>query len=275
MDFGFAPGEGTGGLVVALDERIDVFPELSDASEACSLQGLAGEDREPALDLIEPGGVGRREMEVNVFVPGEPPVALGFVGLEVVEDDMNLAPAMARHDAVHEIEELDAAPALVVARCNLAIGDVEGGEQGRGAVPHVVVRPAADGAPVRQSQIALNAFERLDMWLLIDGDDQRALGRVEVEPNDLGRLGGKFGIVADAPRFAPGQIDLLRPQKAPDILLVHITERRGDQRRGPAAMTGWRRAVENARMRRPVSAVYLGTAPRSPVSSSPASRSAA
>jgi hypothetical protein len=26
---------------------------------------------------------------------------------------------------------------------------------------------------------------------------------------------------------------------------VHITERRGDQRRGPAAMTGWRRAVEN------------------------------
>ena len=45
MDFGFAPGEGTGGLVVALDERIDVFPELSDASEACSLQGLAGENQ--------------------------------------------------------------------------------------------------------------------------------------------------------------------------------------------------------------------------------------
>src|SRR3954453_13344121 len=108
---------------------------------------------------------------------------------------MNLAPAMARHDAVHEIEELDAAPALVVTRCNLAIGDVEGGEQGRGAVPHVVVRPAADGAPVRQSQIALNAFERLDMWLLIDGDDQRALGWVVLIQTCSDRRCWLFGAV--------------------------------------------------------------------------------
>jgi hypothetical protein len=66
MDLGLAPGEGVGGLVVVLDEGIDVFPELRDAGEAGRFQGLAAEDREPALNLVEPGGVGWREMEVNV-----------------------------------------------------------------------------------------------------------------------------------------------------------------------------------------------------------------
>ena len=63
VDLGFDPSEGTSGLVVVLDEGIDVCPELSDAGEAGALQRLATEDREPALYLIEPGGVGRREVE--------------------------------------------------------------------------------------------------------------------------------------------------------------------------------------------------------------------
>lgn len=72
MDLRFVPGEGAGGLVVVLDEVINVFPELSDAGEAGALQRLATEDREPALNLIEPGGVGWREVEVNVLVPSKP-----------------------------------------------------------------------------------------------------------------------------------------------------------------------------------------------------------
>src|ERR1700737_1812257 len=116
MDLRFAPGEGVGGLVVALDEGIDVFPELRNTGEAGALEGLPAEDREPAFDLVEPGGVRRREMEMNVLVAGAPAVALGFVSVEIVEDDMDLAPGMGRHDAVHEVEELDPPPAPVVAR---------------------------------------------------------------------------------------------------------------------------------------------------------------
>ena len=68
MDRGFAPGEGAGGLVIALDEGIDVFPEVGDASEAGGLQRLSAEDGESAFDLIEPGGVRRGEVEMNVLV---------------------------------------------------------------------------------------------------------------------------------------------------------------------------------------------------------------
>jgi hypothetical protein len=53
MDFGFGPGEGAGGLVVAGHEGIDVCPELGDGGEACAFEGLAGEDREPAFHLVE------------------------------------------------------------------------------------------------------------------------------------------------------------------------------------------------------------------------------
>ena len=80
---------------------------------------------------------------------------------------MDLAPGMGGHDAVHEVEELDAAATLVMARHNLAIGDVEGGKQRRSAVPRVVVCPAGQGAPVRQLEVALGALQRLDVRFLI------------------------------------------------------------------------------------------------------------
>ena len=74
MDFGFGSGEGAGGLVVALDEGIDVLPELGHSGEAGALEGLSAEDREPAFDLVEPGGVGRREVKMDVGMARKPAV---------------------------------------------------------------------------------------------------------------------------------------------------------------------------------------------------------
>ncbi len=60
MNLGLGPGEGVGGFVVVGDERINVSPEFGNAGEAGAVQRLASDDREPTLDLIEPGGAGRR-----------------------------------------------------------------------------------------------------------------------------------------------------------------------------------------------------------------------
>jgi len=76
-------------------------------------------------------------------------------------------------DGVHKIEELDPSAALIMARRHRATGDVEGGKQGRG-MPLVVMRLTADGSSVRRLEIALHAFQRLDVRLLIDGKNQRA-----------------------------------------------------------------------------------------------------
>ena len=80
MDLELAPGERACGLVIALDKGIDVFTELSDASEAGTLGRLSAEYGEPAFDLVEPEGVGWREVEINVLVAGAPAVALGLMG---------------------------------------------------------------------------------------------------------------------------------------------------------------------------------------------------
>ena len=89
MDFGFGPDERRSVFIVGLDERIDVLSKLFNRCKGCAAQGLAFQDREPALDLIKPGGSGRREVEMDVRVTLEPAVVLGLVGVEIVEDDVD------------------------------------------------------------------------------------------------------------------------------------------------------------------------------------------
>lgn len=110
-----APLEGSGREVVHLDEVIDGLAELTRVGEAGALQDGPCHDAEPDLDLIEPTGVRGGEVEMDVGIPLEPTVVLGFVSVAVVEDDME------RHvfgivgdEVVHEVQELPAAPSLVV-----------------------------------------------------------------------------------------------------------------------------------------------------------------
>ncbi len=104
---------------------------------------------------------------------------------------------------------------------------------------------AGQRPPVGQLQIALLALECLDRWFLVDRQHEGVARRIEVEPDDLRRLGGERGIVALAPRLACRQIDLLLAQEAPDVLHVDIAQLRGDQRSVPARMTRRHRAIEN------------------------------
>ena len=54
-------------VIVGLNEGNDVGPILRDAA----LDMLVGGLREPAFDLVEPGGAGRCEVEVVARVAGE------------------------------------------------------------------------------------------------------------------------------------------------------------------------------------------------------------
>ena len=65
-NIGFGPDEGFGILVVRFDEGIDVLPELLDRGEGGPSEGVSLKDGKPDLDLIEPGGPGRSEVEVHV-----------------------------------------------------------------------------------------------------------------------------------------------------------------------------------------------------------------
>ena len=75
------------------DRRFEVF----DRTEDTTFQALPGEPGEEALDGIQPGARGRREVERPARMLGEPSQHLGvFVGGVVVEDGVDQLAGLAR-----------------------------------------------------------------------------------------------------------------------------------------------------------------------------------
>ena len=76
---------------------------------------------------------------------------------------MDLAAGMIGSQAVHEIQELDATAALIMAGRDQASGNIQSGEQGRGAVTFVGMAEPCHGLAIGQLQPALRALQSLDV----------------------------------------------------------------------------------------------------------------
>src|SRR5579862_3438573 len=148
---------------------------------------------------------------MDLWVLLEPGLAL-LVGVEIVEDDVQFTIREGLDDALHEAEELDTAPPLRMLRNDLSGRDLERCKQSRGAVPPVVMALAGQGTSVRQFQIALRPFQRLDRRLFVDAQNDRLGRRVNVETDHVGRLGRELGIFALTPGLPRQQIDLVLAQ---------------------------------------------------------------
>jgi len=171
------------------------------------------------------------------------------MGVEFVEDDVEFPIREGGNDIVHEAEELDTAAPLGMRRNDLSGGDFERCEQGRGAVSLVVMALPAQGASVRQLQIALRPLQGLDRRLFIDTEHNRLGRRINVETNDISGFRRERGVIALAPGFARRKVDLVLAQEAPDILNVNVAQRLGQQRAHPAGIARRRRLLQSARMR--------------------------
>ena len=60
------------GLVALLGEGRDLLLEFRDAAECGAPDGALAEQRKPALDLVQPRGMGRGEVQVEARPPREP-----------------------------------------------------------------------------------------------------------------------------------------------------------------------------------------------------------
>ena len=101
-----------------------------------------------------------------------------------------------------------------MSRLDLAGGHFERREQRRGAMAFVVVAVARQRPTVRQLQVALIAFKRLDRRLFIDAENDSVLRWRHIKTDHIGSLRGEIWIGAFAPTLAPGQIDLLLAQRS-------------------------------------------------------------
>ena len=172
-----------------LHERVDAAHQLAHGAEGAAADRALRDVPEPSLHLVQPRGVRRREVHV-VARPGHQPSAHGRVLVRRVVVDHQVHVQCGRHARVDVPEE---AEELLVPVPSLALGehlpraDVERGEEGGRAVPHVAV-----GHPLHVAQAhrhgGLRPLERLDLALLVDAERQRMVGRVEVQPRNVAHL---------------------------------------------------------------------------------------
>ena len=154
-----------------------------------------------SLDLVEPGRMRRGEVEAPARVLFEPGLDLGcLVHLQVVEDRVHVfAGRDLGLELVQEVDELEAAVALVDVADDLAAVH----EQRRQQRLHTVafVFELAPGGLARlDGKLRPDRLLGLDRGLLVDRDDDRVLGRIQVQPAHVGLLGIELRIEAGQPR---------------------------------------------------------------------------
>ena len=169
------PLEGLRLGVVIVEEAVDGGLEVGDGSEDAALEAALGQDGEEALDGVEPGGRGRREVERPARVARQPSPNGGMlVGGVVVDDRVDrLSGRNLALDGVEEADELLMPMALHVAADHGSVEHVHRREQGRRPIALVIVGHGS-GATLLQRQTGLCSIERLDLALFIDAESTTA-----------------------------------------------------------------------------------------------------
>ena len=226
-----------------LDVALDGGLQIDDGMEDAALQALSGQGGEEILDGVEPGSRCRCEMEDPAGMTLEPGHDLGmFVRAIVVEDDMDhLTGRHLAFDGVEKADELLVTVLLHTTTDDRAVENVEGGEQGGGAVALVIVGHRLAFAGLER-QAGLGAVERLDLGLLVDREHQRVCRRRHVEADDVFELGDEIGVVR---AFEGSETMGLQLMSLPDPL--HRAQRNshdlGHGAAGPVCDLTWRLAA--------------------------------
>src|SRR5579875_2464333 len=131
-----------------LDEFLDAANQLADTAEAAPADGLLRNQSEPAFDLIERGGISWRVMNVIARPLGQPQAHLAVLVSGVVIDNQVYI-ELGRDgsiDALQECQEFLMAVTRLAFGKDRTGGNIEGSEECRSAVAHVVVRNPLDVA---------------------------------------------------------------------------------------------------------------------------------
>jgi hypothetical protein len=192
------PLKGQGSFIVMADVAHDFAMEIAFRVEDATGDEIPLDFREPDLDLIEPRGVGRGVMELDVGMGAQEVFDdFGFMSRKVVSDDMD--GNLGRLSGDQLAEKLDKFSAGVAVGCfaeDFARGGVQGRIERKGAMAKVF-KSVTFGPPWRKGQDGIQTVQGLNSALFIDTENGCMGRRLQVEPNDCGRLLLKFGVIAE------------------------------------------------------------------------------
>lgn len=201
---------------MVMNEMVDFSGQVLDAPEGASSNRLLGDHVEPDLDLVQPGGVGRRQMDVKARMQGQPALHPGvFVGGIVVDDQMNIQ--ILRDVSVNMLKEVEillvTMPLLALAE-DLARSDIQRGKECHGPVPDIVVGHTLHVAQ-SHGQNGLSPVQGLNLAFLIDTEDQGIFRRIQIQADDIPDLLDEKGVGRDLEMALPVR---LQAEGIPDSL---------------------------------------------------------
>src|SRR5262245_42805971 len=125
-----------------------------------------------------------------------------------------------RVDPIEELAKLDRSMTTMGLRDDRAGLGVERGKQRCRPVALVVVRPTL-GFSGPEGQQRRGAIQRLDLRFLIDAQDHRVIGRIQIQAHDVAHLRNQQGVRRELERLAPVR---LQAKGAPHATNRHMTE---------------------------------------------------
>ena len=101
---------------------------------------------------------------------GQPPIMLGLMSAQVVEDHMQLRFGMLGYYPVHEVQELSTTPAAELPHMHQSTMDLQSGKERCSPMALVLVGVSAQRFAVRETQPPLRPLQGLDGRLLVHAD---------------------------------------------------------------------------------------------------------
>ena len=176
-------------MIVALHEGVDFLHQIVDAGERTPANGALGDDAKPTFHLIKPRGIGGRVVHLVARPLGQPIANLRMsVGGVVIDDEMDLVGwRNVLIEMPQEGEKLLMAVAGLACGEHLAVGDVQGGKQGGGAMANIIMGHAFD-ITQPHGQHGLGAVEGLNLALFVDAEHQGVIGWMQIQADNVAHL---------------------------------------------------------------------------------------
>jgi MacB-like periplasmic core domain/FtsX-like permease family len=163
--------------------------ERAGAAMRAALDLFLGQGGKPSFDHVQPRRTGRREVHMKARMPSEPsPNPRRLVRPVVIENQMDVEfRGDLVVDRVQKPQELLTAVATVTFADDAARRHIQCRKQRRRPVSDVVIGPPL-GLARPQRQNGHRAVERLNLTLFIDRQEQCAIRRTQIQPDDVPHL---------------------------------------------------------------------------------------
>jgi len=190
-----SPFDRSGSLVVVPDVTKDFSAEIVDGGKDASSDDLPLDLGEPDFDLVKPRRIGGCKRNADLGMMGQKVLdELGFMGREIVSDDVDLASEGLGGDHLgKKVDELGAGMALSRLAKDFSASSIQGRVKRKSSVA-VIFKTMGLGSARRKRQNRIQAVQGLDGSFFVYAKDGGMIRRGEIKADNVSGLLLEVGI---------------------------------------------------------------------------------